>query len=52
MLGLSFPNEQDAAFAAVSRFTALSREELEGVRRGRGRARQGCVLVEPRGANG
>lgn len=32
LLGLSFPNEQDAAFAAASQFTALSREELEAMR--------------------
>jgi aryl-alcohol dehydrogenase-like predicted oxidoreductase len=32
LLGLSFPNEQDAAFSAVSRFVALSRAELEALR--------------------
>jgi 1-deoxyxylulose-5-phosphate synthase len=33
LLGLSFPNEQDAAFAAAARFTALAPSELEAVRR-------------------
>jgi 1-deoxyxylulose-5-phosphate synthase len=32
LLGLSFPNEQDAAFAAVAGFRPLSRAELEDVR--------------------
>jgi len=33
LLGLSFPNEQDAAFAAASAFTPLTRLELEELRR-------------------
>src|SRR5688572_17949652 len=32
LLGLSFPNEQDAAFAAVTHFSPLERTELEAVR--------------------
>jgi aryl-alcohol dehydrogenase-like predicted oxidoreductase len=32
LLGMSFPNEQDAAFAAVERFRALSASELAEVR--------------------
>lgn len=32
LLGLSFPNEQDAAFNAVAHFSALDRAELELVR--------------------
>jgi hypothetical protein len=33
LLGLSFPNEQDAAFAAATDFRALSRVEMDEVRR-------------------
>jgi hypothetical protein len=33
LLGLSFPNEQDEAFAAAERFRPLSPEELAEVRR-------------------
>jgi aryl-alcohol dehydrogenase-like predicted oxidoreductase len=32
LLGLSFPNEQDAAFAAAASFTPMSAAELEAVR--------------------
>jgi hypothetical protein len=32
LLGLSFPNEQDAAFAAVRDFQPFSRLEIEDVR--------------------
>jgi hypothetical protein len=32
LLGLSFPNEQDAAFAAAERFTPLSNRELAELR--------------------
>lgn len=32
LLGLSFPNEQDAAFAAAAAFRPLSRSEMEDVR--------------------
>jgi aryl-alcohol dehydrogenase-like predicted oxidoreductase len=41
LLGLSFPNEQDAAFAAASSFAPLSPAELEDVRRRAVEARQG-----------
>jgi hypothetical protein len=33
LLGLSFPNEQDAAFAAAATFSPLTGEELEDARR-------------------
>lgn len=33
LLGLSFPNEQDAAFDAVSAFQPLSSAELEAVQK-------------------
>ncbi len=33
LLGLSFPNEQDAAFAAAKRFTPLSETQMAGIRR-------------------
>jgi hypothetical protein len=32
LLGMSFPNEQDAALTAASRFRALAPEELSDVR--------------------
>jgi hypothetical protein len=32
LLGLSFPNEQDAAFAAAQAFTPLTSDELRDVR--------------------
>lgn len=32
LLGLSFPNEQDAAFAALNEFQPLSAEEMEAIR--------------------
>jgi len=41
LLGLSFPNEQDAAFAAAARFKAYSAEELAEVRRRAETAMQG-----------
>lgn len=33
LLGLSFPNEQDLAFAAAERFTPLAPSQMEGIRR-------------------
>jgi 1-deoxyxylulose-5-phosphate synthase len=44
LLGLSFENEQDAAFAAAAEFTPLSARELEAAR-GKGR-----VWWDPTGA--
>jgi aryl-alcohol dehydrogenase-like predicted oxidoreductase len=41
LLGLSFPNEQDAAFAAAASFTPLSVEAMEHVRRRAAEAIQG-----------
>lgn len=41
LLGLSFPNEQDAAFAAAGRFAPLSNERMEEVRRRAVAAREG-----------
>ncbi len=41
LLGLSYPNEQDAAFAAASSFTPLSPARLEDVRRRAAEARRG-----------
>jgi aryl-alcohol dehydrogenase-like predicted oxidoreductase len=41
LLGLSFPNEQDAAFAAAERFRALSPSELASLRKRAGEAMQG-----------
>ena len=40
LLGLSFPNEQDAAFAAARRFEPLSRERMEDIRRRAAEARE------------
>ncbi|MFN8443316.1 MAG: aldo/keto reductase [Caldilineaceae bacterium] len=40
LLGLSFPNEQDAAFAALKEFQPLSAEEMEAIRRRAVLARQ------------
>ncbi len=33
LLGLSFPNEQDAAFEAVQAFVPLTEEEMQGIRK-------------------
>ncbi len=41
LLGLSFPNEQDQAFAAASSFTPLSDAEMADIRRRAVEARQG-----------
>jgi len=41
LLGLSFPNEQDAAFAAAAGFQPLAPDELEEVRSRAGRAIEG-----------
>lgn len=41
LLGLSFPNEQGAAFAAAAEFTPLAPAELEGIRSRASAARQG-----------
>lgn len=41
LLGLSFPNEQDAAFTAAERFTPLAPEEMQAVRRRAAEAIQG-----------
>ena len=40
LLGLSFPNEQDAAFAAARTFQPLSAEQMEDIRRRAVEARQ------------
>jgi hypothetical protein len=32
LLGLSFPNEQDAAFAAAASFAPLGAEDMAGIR--------------------
>lgn len=40
LLGLSFPNEQDEAFAAARSFSALSAEQMEDVRARAGEARR------------
>lgn len=49
LLGLSFPNEQDAAFAAAERFQPLTREDLHSVRTRAARAIQdkGAVWWNP-----
>ena len=44
LLGLSFPNEQDAAFAAAGDFSPLSAEEMADLRR------QGLEAIERKGA--
>jgi aryl-alcohol dehydrogenase-like predicted oxidoreductase len=41
LLGLSFPNEQDAAFAAARSFEPLSEERMEDIRRRAVEAREG-----------
>jgi aryl-alcohol dehydrogenase-like predicted oxidoreductase len=41
LLGLSFPNEQDAAFAAADTFAPLNEEQMESVRRRARAAREG-----------
>jgi aryl-alcohol dehydrogenase-like predicted oxidoreductase len=41
LLGLSFPNEQDAAFAAAESFQPLTAEQMDGVRRRAGEAIRG-----------
>jgi hypothetical protein len=41
LLGLSFPNEQDAAFAAAAAFEPLTDAGLEDVRRRAGEAMRG-----------
>jgi hypothetical protein len=41
LLGLSFPNEQDLAFAAARSFTPLTAGEMEDVRRRAEEARRG-----------
>jgi aryl-alcohol dehydrogenase-like predicted oxidoreductase len=41
LLGLSFPNEQDLAFAAARSFSPLSHAEMEDIRRKASIARQG-----------
>ena len=41
LLGLSFPNEQDAAFAAASEFTPLAPSELARLRERAAVAMQG-----------
>lgn len=41
LLGLSFPNEQDAAFAAADTFAPLDARQLEAVRRRAREAREG-----------
>ena len=40
LLGLSFPNEQDLAFAAAKQFVPLSPERMEDIRCGAVEARQ------------
>jgi hypothetical protein len=40
LLGLSYPNEQDAAFAAARAFRPLSEEQMAGVRRRAAEARR------------
>ncbi|MHB0948937.1 MAG: aldo/keto reductase [Gemmatimonadaceae bacterium] len=40
LLGLSFPNEQDEAFAAAARFAALSPERMDDIRRRAAEARR------------
>ncbi len=52
LLGLSFPTEQDAAFAAAERFTPMTPDELAGFReRARVAARgKGQVWWDPTGA--
>ena len=41
LLGLSYPNEQDAAFAAVRSFRPLTEGEMEALRRRAAEARSG-----------
>ena len=41
LLGLSFPNEQDAAFAAAAAFEPLTQDQLADVRRRAARAIEG-----------
>jgi 1-deoxyxylulose-5-phosphate synthase len=52
LLGLSFPNEQDAAFAAAERFTPMTPEELADTRRRAATAveAKGRIWWDPPGA--
>jgi aryl-alcohol dehydrogenase-like predicted oxidoreductase len=52
LLGLSFPNEQDAAFAAAERFTPMTPEELAETRRRAATAvvAKGRIWWDPPGA--
>ncbi len=47
LLGMSFPNEQDAALAAAESFTPIASTDLAALRRARGgvHTRQGRDLV-------
>ena len=44
LLGLSFPNEQDAAFAAAASFRPLSADQMADIRR------QAALAVEGKGS--
>src|SRR5687768_1650019 len=47
LLGLSFPDEQEAAFVATRSFRLLAANRIDDIRR-RAAEGQGAVLVEPR----